>query len=54
MLKSIYNFSFIITFYFIKFQSEDGSGSLLLLYACILSRGCEKLVNFFIIYYIYV
>ncbi|XP_046974376.1 inactive ubiquitin carboxyl-terminal hydrolase MINDY-4B isoform X2 [Vanessa cardui] len=24
------------------FQSEDGSGSLLLLYACILSRGCEN------------
>lgn len=30
--------------FYLQFQSEDAAGALLLLYACVLSRGCEKYV----------
>ncbi|CAH0723010.1 unnamed protein product, partial [Brenthis ino] len=40
--KSLEDLQIFLKRYLYLFQSEDGSGSLLLLYACILSRGCEN------------
>ncbi|CAH2099418.1 unnamed protein product [Euphydryas editha] len=41
--KSLEDLQIFLKRYLYLFQSEDGSGSLLLLYACILSRGCENI-----------
>ncbi|XP_045503826.1 inactive ubiquitin carboxyl-terminal hydrolase MINDY-4B [Colias croceus] len=41
--KSLEDLQIFIKRYLYLFQSEDGSGALLLLYAAILSRGCENI-----------
>ncbi|XP_047507662.1 inactive ubiquitin carboxyl-terminal hydrolase MINDY-4B isoform X2 [Pieris napi] len=42
-LKSLEDLQIFIKRYLYLFQSEDGSGALLLLYSAILSRGCENI-----------
>ncbi|XP_041974117.1 inactive ubiquitin carboxyl-terminal hydrolase MINDY-4B isoform X2 [Aricia agestis] len=43
--KSLEDLQIFIKRYLYLFQSEEGSGALLLLYACILSRGCENIIK---------
>ncbi|XP_045760669.1 inactive ubiquitin carboxyl-terminal hydrolase MINDY-4B isoform X1 [Maniola jurtina] len=43
--KSLEDLQIFLKRYLYLFQTEDGSGSLLLLYACILSRGCDNVIK---------